>query len=141
GEDGRLRDLARARPGAARGAAAGNWRARARGHRGLRRKLGPGRRLGPAPPRLRDRPQGRGRLPLADLRSRAGGAGGGLEGPEDHGRRHAPPRRQAYGGDRSDAAARKYARAQAGFRRASNTRRVRRVSWPPTSTESPWWAI
>ena len=56
-----------------------------------RRHLGPARAVGAAEARLRDRPQGRGRVPPARADRGAGGARRGLARAEDHRRRGAAP--------------------------------------------------
>ena len=66
----RLRDIADARPRGARGAPGRDPRAHPRADRARRRKLGFARAVGPAQARLRDRPQGRGRVPPADVQGR-----------------------------------------------------------------------
>ena len=86
----RLRDSADARSGRSRGAPRRDHRAHPRRDREGRRQLAIPRRVGPAPARLRDRPQDRRRLPPAPVRRRAGDARRGDARAEDHRRRHAP---------------------------------------------------
>ena len=61
-------------------------------------KLGRPRAVGPSQARLRDRPQARRRLPPAALHGRTGHPRRGLARPQDHRRRHAPPRSSARQG-------------------------------------------
>src|SRR5918912_3094143 len=86
----RLRDPAHAGSGASRGAPERDRRENARARGTRRRHVALARRVGPAQARVRDRAQGGGVVPPADVRLRARDARGALSGPEDHGRRHAP---------------------------------------------------
>ena len=86
----RVRDSAAARPGPGGGSPGRGRHAHPRAGREGRRLMGRARRLGSAQARLRDRPQGRGRLPPAAVHLRGRDAGRDLARAPNRRRRPAP---------------------------------------------------
>ncbi len=138
----------------------GARRAPARARRGLRRDVAQPRRVGQAPPHVRDRQEERGRVPPRRLRERPGNAGRDRPRAQDRRRRPAPDGDQAHRRLEHTRAPRGYTAAggartggacaptpAATSSRASSTLRPRKRTYVRTrrsrawrtSTASCWW--